>query len=365
MSSGKIDVRSPAFPLLFLVASIFIGASLPRVSSQNSTSIEQIFQYDSYRETCPDAEKIVWSKMADIVSGNENATAQLLRLLFHDCFIQGCDASVMLNDTMGMPNQTTERHADPNKTLKGFDFVEEIKELVESECPGVVSCADILVLATRDAIALSGGPYYPAFTGRKDSTRYYTAEATEEIPRPNSNISETLRLFAQRGFNERETVALLGSHNIGRINCGFIASRINMFDNGAIPLDFLRKMRTTCQVPTSSMRNSENKLKVKRVYETSRSMQYYEGLSSSSGQLPGGGFGNHYYQALLKGKGILTADQELMANEQTAKAVFEYAEDADKFRFDFAGAMMKLSNLNVLVGPAGEVRRICSSVNSS
>ncbi|KAL6542996.1 hypothetical protein OROHE_010516 [Orobanche hederae] len=341
MSSMTSTERVLGFPLFFLVLINFIAIS--PVSSQNSTAIQHVFQYDSYRETCRDAEKIVWNGMKNITLKHQNAQAQLLRLLFHDCFIQfiielvvrlcwgGCDASVLLLDDMN----STERHAGPNTSLKGFDYIDEIKELLESECPGVVSCADILVLATRDAIVLSGGPYYPVLTGRKDSTRSYSNEAVAEIPKPESNISEILQLFARRGFNERETATLLGAHNIGRISCVFIQPRLNKSDDGAIPKDFLSEMKTNCLKPNGSITNTR-----------------------------GGEFGSHYYEALIRGKGLLTSDQELLAHEKTAEAVFEYAEDGDKFRSDFASAMVKLSNLNV-AGSQGEVRRNCSSANSS
>ncbi|KAL3614885.1 hypothetical protein CASFOL_040546 [Castilleja foliolosa] len=362
MRPKKIDGRIIAFQVLIFFASInFTGKSISGVSAQNSTEIQTIFGYDSYREACKDAEKIVWSGMKNIVLEHDHAPAQLLRLLFHDCFIQGCDASVVLNDTKGMSNNqsTTERQAPPNQTLKGFNYVYKIKELLESECPGVVSCADILVLATRNAIALTGGPYYPVATGRKDSTLSYPSEALAEIPTPDSNISQTLQLFARRGFNQRETAALLGAHNIGRISCNFMKSRLET-PEGAIPLDFLSKMKRKCQgVINGSMSDMDASLRA--ADRAPRSMQYYQGLSSSG---PGGGFGNHYYRALTRGKGLLTADQELMADEETAKAVFEYAEDAKKFRLDFAGALVKLSNLNVLVGSEGEVRKDCSRVNS-
>lgn len=50
------------------------------------------------------------------------------------------------------PGNSAERDAVPNFTLRGFDIVDDIKKQVEAICPGIVSCADIIALASRDAV---------------------------------------------------------------------------------------------------------------------------------------------------------------------------------------------------------------------
>lgn len=63
--------------------------------------------------------------------------------------MQGCDASILLKDSAAI---TSERSAVPNKgSVRGYEVIDSAKAEVEKICPGVVSCADILAVAARDA----------------------------------------------------------------------------------------------------------------------------------------------------------------------------------------------------------------------
>ena len=66
-------------------------------------------------------------------------------------FLKGCDGSILI-DTVG--SNVSEKEAGPNQTVRGFEIIDEAKAKLESACPGVVSCADIIALATRDALSL-------------------------------------------------------------------------------------------------------------------------------------------------------------------------------------------------------------------
>lgn len=130
-----------------------------------------------YRKTCPNLQTVVRSAMTQAVNNEPRMGASILRLFFHDCFVnvgrrlsyiawfpmcrlrfsilefsQGCDGSILLDDTATF---TGEKNAGPNaNSVRGYDVIDTIKSNVEAACPGIVSCADIVALAARDGVVL-------------------------------------------------------------------------------------------------------------------------------------------------------------------------------------------------------------------
>ncbi|GAV91659.1 LOW QUALITY PROTEIN: peroxidase domain-containing protein [Cephalotus follicularis] len=241
-----------------------------------------------------------------------------------------------------------------------------IKEELEKVCPGVVSCADTIALATRDGIVLVILTAPLLFTGRRDSLRSYFEEDLAEIPRPDGNLTT----FALREFSERETITLLGGHNIGKIGCEFIRGRLYNFSGTGQPdpliaFDFLELMRRICPLNKSSdIDGSPAFMRSRGMSESTLGMGDYQQLSSSISS--GAGFDTHYYQSLLRGRGLLFSDKQLMADDRTAMLVRSYSMgNGSTFRVDFARVMVKLSNLGALTGSEGQVRINCSRLASN
>lgn len=101
-----------------------------------------------YSSSCPRAETIVRSTVQTHFRSDSTIAPNLLRMHFHDCFVEGCDGSILLDGA------SSEKSSGANLNLKGYDVIDDAKTQLEAACPGVVSCADILALATRDAVVL-------------------------------------------------------------------------------------------------------------------------------------------------------------------------------------------------------------------
>ncbi|VAI91219.1 unnamed protein product [Triticum turgidum subsp. durum] len=107
---------------------------------------------DYYDCTCPDAYKIVQGVLMEAHQSDPRIFASLIRLHFHDCFVQGCDGSLLLDTFDGMES---EKDARPNNgSARGFEVVDAAKAALEDACPGVVSCADILAIAAEISVEL-------------------------------------------------------------------------------------------------------------------------------------------------------------------------------------------------------------------
>ncbi|KAJ7946025.1 Peroxidase [Quillaja saponaria] len=144
-----------------------------------------------------------------------------------------CDGSVLLDDIEDVKG---EKNALPNRnSLLGFEVIDNIKADVERFCPFTVSRVDILTLAAREAIVLSGGPYWDVQLGRRDGTTASEIAANEQIPSPFDPLENIIAKFTSKGLDLKDVVVLSGGHTIGYAQCSNFQRRLFDFQGSGMP----------------------------------------------------------------------------------------------------------------------------------
>ncbi|KAI8523479.1 hypothetical protein RHMOL_Rhmol13G0076900 [Rhododendron molle] len=294
---------------------------------------------DYYQSTCPGIFDIVRDIVQKAIDCDPRMGASLLRLHFHDCWVNGCDGSVLL---VNIGNFIGEQSAFPNiNSLRGFDVVAAIKSALNQKCRcgNVVSCADILAIAASQSVEILGGPCYQVLLGRKDSLTANVTAANVDLPSPFASIASLLANFAAKGFGLQELVPLSGAHTIGRARCGAFKSRLNDSD---INPDFAAGLKKNCTANAAAGGN------------------YTVPLDNTTTV-----FDTVYFQMLEEQEGLFHSDQELYngGNQRSADLVTSYGSNQDAFWEDFASAMIKMGNLPPSI-PNGEIRCNCSIPNN-
>ncbi|CAN6585294.1 unnamed protein product [Malus baccata var. baccata] len=316
--------QSMALPILFL---LFLAIPF----SESKLSI------DYYKKTCPDFESIVRDTVTSKQIASPTTAAGTLRLFFHDCMVEGCDASILISSNYV---NTAERDADINQSLSAdaFDLVARAKTAIELSCPGIVSCSDILTLATRNLVTMVGGPFYKVRLGRKDGQVSKASLVEGNLPKSNQTLDDMIKFFATKGFTLQEMVALSGAHTIGFAHCKEFVDRIFNYN------------KTTPTDPDMYPNYAQGLKKICADYKTNIAMSAFNDVITP------GKFDNMYYQNLKRGLGLLASDHVLVKDPRTRPFVELYSTDQAAFFKDFAHAMEKLSHHGVKTGRKGEVR---------
>ncbi|KAK9064421.1 hypothetical protein SSX86_015803 [Deinandra increscens subsp. villosa] len=308
-------------------------------------SVRGDLQTGFYASSCPKAEKIVQDYVKEHIPNAPSLAAALIRMHFHDCFVRGCDASLLLNVTSSSGNQT-EKVSPPNLSVRGFDFIDRLKSLLEAECPGIVSCADIVALATRDSIVVTGGPSWKVPTGRRDGLISSSSEALAEIPAPFDNITTLIQNFANKSLDIKDLVLLSGAHSIGIAHCTAFSNRLYNF-TGVGDRD-----------PTLDSEYADNLRSRKCPTQNSTTKVEMDPGSRNT-------FDLSYYSLLLKRRGLFESDSALTRNSNTLALVNQLLQGTlQNFYSEFAISMEKMGRIEVKTGTSGEIRKNCAVVNS-
>ncbi|KAJ0091916.1 hypothetical protein Patl1_26506 [Pistacia atlantica] len=299
----RSDERFFIFILPLVVLALSLCVADAAVSLPKPVKLE--WHYYRVQNTCRDAEVYVRHQVELVYKNDKSLPAKLLRLLYSDCFVTGCDASILLD------GDYSEKTARQNWGLGGFELINDIKTVLEDRCPGVVSCADILHLATRDAVHMAGAPAYPVFTGRRD-----------------------------------------GAHSMGRTHCRHVVDRLYNFNNTGKQDPSLNKTIATqlkALCPPRVKKGQSDPL----VYLNPASGKSYS-------------FSNTYYSRVLSREAVLGVDQQLLyGNNDTLTIVKEFAAGFEDFRKSFALSMSRMGSINVLTGKQGEIRKSCRVINKN
>ncbi|KAJ3682024.1 hypothetical protein LUZ60_014597 [Juncus effusus] len=306
-------------------------------------AIEAQLEIGFYSKTCPQAETIIKEEVSNAIASNPGCAAGLLRLHFHDCFVRGCDASVLL---VSYPWNQAEMDAIPNQSLRCFEVIWYAKWRLEQTCKGTVSCADILAYAARDSVSLSGGITYDVFAGRRDGRISMASEALSNLPPPFADLNKLVSMFASKGLDQDDMVTLSGAHTIGRAHCSSFSSRLYNFNSTSNSTD-----------PTL------NSTLASQLIQTCPESNTNPNTTVSMDPLTPNKFDVAYYQDLLENNGLFTSDQTLVSSNSTLQLVTNYSQNSTMFMSKFAAAMVKMGNVDVLTGKDGEIRNWCHVVN--
>ncbi|CAM6092070.1 unnamed protein product [Calypogeia fissa] len=308
------------------------GAELSDIEKELPVSDGLAWGY--YAGSCPTAESIVASRVAAFLKNDGGVAAGLVRVFFHDCFVQGCDASILLKRASG-----SELNAIPNQTIRpiALQLINDIKTRIEAACPRTVSCADIVVVAAKQAVTQSGGPSFNVPLGRLDALAFSTQ--TTDLPGPSTTFAQQKAIFSEKGLTDTaDLVALAGAHTLGVAHCGAFSQRILPTVDPKLNSGYAGYLKANvCPSPPGS---------------GSTGLDFYSPNH----------FDNQYFKNLPTGGALLQSDQNLDQDSTAWSLVNQWASNQSAFFTQFVKSFVKMSQISS--GKGGEIRLNCSITNS-
>ncbi|KAF4388848.1 hypothetical protein F8388_019027 [Cannabis sativa] len=367
-----------ALSIIMVVILSSTSFALAKPSKQSRPRPHRHLSVDYYAKSCPQLEQLVSSVTAQQFKESPISGPATIRLFFHDCFVEGCDASILITSRPGS-KILAEKDAVDNKDLReeGFESIRLAKALVETKCPGVVSCADILAIAARDYVhssedpharlgmkfkslvgkflllektayeyifckiwGMAGGPYYQVTKGRWDGKISMASRVSSNIPQANHTVDQMLKLFNSKGLALEDLVVLSGAHTMGFAHCQQFVSRLYDYRGSkqpdpAIDPKLLKALRMYCP----------------HFGGNSDIVAPFDVTTPFS-------FDHAYYGNLESNLGLLASDQALFLDPRTRPLVKDFATDKQKFFQAFGLAMEKMGSIGVKRGRKhGEKRK--------
>ncbi|KAK4724673.1 hypothetical protein R3W88_027452 [Solanum pinnatisectum] len=303
----------------FFVLHVFVMFSLASMALSDSLSPS------FYDHVCPEALPAIKRVVEDAVKQERRMGASLLRLHFHDCFVNGCDASILLDKTTTIDSEKT---AIPNNnSIRGFDVIDKIKSEVDKCCGrSIVSCADIVAVAARDSVVAEEGIRLQQVEPQQTMISHLHFWTYQRF----------INSFKKQGLDEKDLVALSGGHTLGFAQCSTFRNRI--YNDTNIDSTFASQRKANCP-----RRGGNTNLAP---------------LDPTPAL-----FDSKYFSNLVSKKGLLHSDQELFNGGQTDNLVKKYSTNLGSFSKDYAEAMIKMGNIKPLDRNQGQIRVNCRKWN--
>ncbi|KAJ3700971.1 hypothetical protein LUZ61_004676 [Rhynchospora tenuis] len=307
-------------------------APAPSVNKTNTGTLSP----DYYANICPNLESLVQGAVRGMMASSPIAAAATLRLFFHDCFITGCDASILIQN----PNNDDEQHSSENMFLRadGYKTIAAAKAAVDADpqCTNKVSCADIMALAARDSVALSGGPTWKVELGRYDALGARASDV--DLPLTTEDVPALMKRFSAQGLTVDDLVALSGGHTLGATSCFFVNSRIYPTADAFLDPGFASQLQGIC--PSNLNPNT---------------FVFFDQSVTS--------FDNNFFLMVQQKKGVLFSDSALYFDSSSKGIVDKFATDQNAFFTQFVSSMVRLGRLGLKTAANGEIRATCTKPN--
>ncbi|CAN0923204.1 Peroxidase 59 [Linum grandiflorum] len=291
----KKSTTSPSASLLF--------RTLLLMSTCMATNVESQLRFDYYASTCPKLGQIVRREVMNAIKAETRMAASLLRLHFHDCFVNGCDGSLLLDGS------DSEKLARPNlNSARGFEVVDSIKTAVENQCSGVVSC-------------------------------------------PFDNLTLIVTKFAAVGLDDiSDVISLSGGHTIGQAKCATFSNRLVNFSQTGSPdptmeSNLVTELQALCPATGDGNATTAFDKGSTDLFDN----HYFQNLMNNKG--------------ILTSDQVLFSGNE-PASAAARNLVQIYSVNQFKFMGDFVRSMIRMGNISPITGSDGEIRKNCRVVNT-